>query len=110
MSKFLNRLTSSNDQIKTTRAKRAMTQAKFAQESKIRELTEKKMSLENEIEDITDLGPNSTYSLKPVGDDFNASQWVADLHQKKSALKMVELELEIAQETFNEWFEENEGK
>lgn len=58
-----------------------------------------------EISKLTDLAPDTSYSLKPGGDKFDAATWVEQLHKTKLKLSLKEIELKSAQEIVNEWFE-----
>ena len=60
--------------------------------------------IEREIERKCDFGPDTEYSLKVNKDDFDASDWVSELSQKKVDLRLKQIELEIDMDTYAELF------
>jgi hypothetical protein len=104
--KFIKELTLSGVDLKGKRASILSSQVTSAQTSLINDLKGKRDQLELKLEDLTDLAPKSTTSLKVGHKEFNATQWVREVHDTKVALEEAELELSIAEETFEEWFSE----
>lgn len=102
--KFVSRITASDSSIKESRAKNLEMTVKMEVEDLIRKLTKDKLALETEIEKLSDLAPDTTYSLRPGGKDFDARSWVTKLHQAKLDLKLKNIELEEAESILNEWF------
>jgi len=67
-------------------------------------LEKEKRSIEKEIINLTDIGPNSTTSLRIS--DINAEEWYSKLHALKLDLRLKEIEIEVAKEINKEWFED----
>jgi len=104
MSKFVNTLTASDKTIKKTRATNLELTVKMEAEDLVRRLTREKLSLIAKIDNLTDLGPDSTFSLRPGGKDFDASKWVSELHETTLDLDLKDVELEAAEAILSEWF------
>ena len=62
--------------------------------------------MENQILQVSDLAPTSELSLMVVQKDFKAIDWVTKLHKLKVEKANIEIELEIAKETYEEFFAE----
>jgi hypothetical protein len=71
-------------------------------------LKEEKRSIERKLLDLSDLYPESTLSLMVVKKDFDAEQWVQEVQAAKVSLKLNSVKLICAEETFKEWFTEEE--
>lgn len=102
---FISNLTKSNTEIKETRAKRIATQAEMAQDELVRSLKTRVLDLEAKLDDLEDLSPNSTMSLNPTRGEFKAKEWVCEMHDVKVQLANAKLELEIAQKTYDKYFQ-----
>lgn len=109
MNKFATTLSSSNDSIKEARAKSLADTTVLEVESFIQTLKREKNQLTNQINNLTDLAPENTYSLRPGSPNFNAAAWVKELHTTRMNLKLKAIELEEAQAIFDEWFATNEA-
>ena len=107
--KFITNLSASDSSIKETRAILLSKGASIAANGLVQRIESEKLALEMEISKLTDLAPDTSYSLKPGGDKFDAVKWVDDLHKTKLKLRLKEIELESAQEIVKEWFE-SDGK
>jgi hypothetical protein len=103
-SKFLSSLTESSSGIKEKRASILERSTELAMNTAIQEKQQKVNDLEIKIENLTDLSPENTYSLRPGNPDFNEKEWVKELLDSKLELKIAEMELEVAMETKEEWF------
>lgn len=101
---FVSTLTASDANIKATRAANLGELASIEASTLVQNLKREKLALENRIANMTDLAPDTTYSLKPGGDTFDAAKWVKDLHRASMDLKLKNIELEVAQGIYNEWF------
>lgn len=108
-SKFFRHLTKNSKEVTETRAKVIVRQAKTAQEKLLNNLKTDKENLELKLEELNDVFPNSTMTLK-VAEGFNAERWVEDIQNTKIALLNNQVELKAAEETFNEWFVEDSGE
>jgi phytoene dehydrogenase-like protein len=106
MSKFVKTLAASNDAIKETRAKMLADTTVLEVESFVQALKKEKLELQNKLANLTDLAPDNSYSLRPGSKDFNAKEWMLELHTTKMLIKLKDMELEVAQDIYNEWFGE----
>jgi len=102
--KFIQTLSASDASIKETRASILSQTASIEANTLVQNLTREKLALESKIARLTDLAPDTTYSLKPGGDDFNAAKWVKDLHSTRMELKLKQIELNEAEAIVAEWF------
>lgn len=84
------------------RAKIAVADLSDEGTSFVTRLEKEKRSIEKEIITLTDLGPNSTTSLRIA--NINAEDWYRDLHALKMDLRLKEIEIKVAKEINNEWF------
>jgi hypothetical protein len=110
MNKFAQTLSASNADIKTTRAQALAETTVLEVESFIQSLKREKLQLNNKLNQLTDLAPDNTYSLRPGSKDFDASRWVNELHETKMEIKLKTIELEVASEIRNEWFTSEDEK
>lgn len=111
MSKFAKMLSADSSATLGTRAKNLADSAVLEVESFIANLRKEKLQLNTKLNDLTDLAPENTYSLRPGSKDFNAAKWVAELHKTKMDIALKEVELKEAQAIYDEWFgEEVESK
>lgn len=106
MNKFAQTLSASNADIKSARAQALSESTVLEVESFIQNLKREKLQLGNKLNNLTDLAPDNTYSLRPGSKDFNASAWVKELHKTRMDLKLKTIELEEAEAIYNEWFAE----
>lgn len=109
MNKFVKQLTANESGIKTRRATIIGNQAKTAQDKLVLNLRSQKEELESRQSNLEDLGPDSTISLKPVGDNFDASAWVQEVQNTKVELLNIKIQLEVAEKTLSEWFVDEEA-
>ena len=104
MNKFVKNLTLSDTGIKAKRAGILGAQAKTAHEKLTLALRGEKEELESKLTQLEDLAPDTTTSLKPGGDNFDAGAWAEAMQDTKVALANKEVELKIAEATLEEWF------
>jgi hypothetical protein len=104
VNKFAKNLSASNADIKTTRAQSLADETVLEVETFVQTLKKEKLQLQNKLNNLTDLAPDNTYSLRPGSKDFNASKWVKELHSTKMDLKLKIIELEEAEAIYKEWF------
>ncbi len=102
--KFQKNLTKDNKNIKADRAAIISKSTSYAQESLLRGLQKQENDLETKLLNLSDLSPDSAYSLHPTKGNFNAEQWVADIHKTELDLSLVRIELAVAQATWDKWF------
>lgn len=108
--KFVSMLSASNADIKETRAKTLSENTVLEVDSFINNLKREKSQLATRLTNLTDLAPDNTYSLRPGSKDFNAAQWVKELHKTRMDIKLKEIELAEAQSIYDEWFKGTEAK
>lgn len=102
MSKFISTLTKSNKDIMKDRAENVGKKTALKQKALVDRLEGEVLDLEGKIQDLTDLAPESSTSLKPQ--DFDEENWVRNMQEYKVQLLNKRIELKIAQETQKEWF------
>lgn len=92
---------------KEIRGQRASLLSKDA-ERKMRKVVEAKEEqvedLEMKVLNLSDLGPDSTTTLKVTKSGFDAKSWAEQLIETKTQLQIATQELKIAEETYNEFF------
>lgn len=106
--KFVKQLTQDNKELKANRANRLAEEVATEVEALITEKKKAVHVLKAEIDDLTDLAPSNSYSLRPGKEGFNAGEWVNRLHECKMKLRIAEFELETALGIKKEWFSETE--
>ncbi len=104
MNKFASTLSASNADIKSQRATLVAESTSDEVDTLISVLRKEKRALESKLNNLTDLAPDNTYSLRPGSKDFDAAKWVKEYHQTKMDLKLKVIELETAEEIKKEWF------
>lgn len=90
------------------RAAQISTSAEIAQQNLVNKLKQDKTNVELRIAALTDLAPDSTDSLRPGSKDWDATKWVTDLQNAKQDLYQIDIQLKLAQETFDEYFTDKE--
>lgn len=106
--KFTNLIAANPDQTLQRRAAAIATSAEIAQQTIVNALKQKKTDLELKITNLTDFAPESKDSLRPGSKDWNAAQWAEDLQNAKQELHFVNIQLDIAQKTYDEYFKEQQ--
>lgn len=104
VNKFASTLSSSNAEIKATRAQSLADTTVLEVESFIQNLKKEKLQLANKLNNLTDLAPDNSYSLRPGNKDFNAQAWIKELHTTRMDLKLKAVQLDEAQAIYDEWF------
>lgn len=102
--KFIKNLITGDSGIKEKRAGIVAQQAENAQTKLLTRLKTEKSNLELKIDQLQDLSPTDSTSLKVGGDNFDPEVWVLEIHNAKVELATKEIELEIAQKSYDEWF------
>lgn len=110
MTKFLKMMSQNDSRALRQRAESINTQAAIAQKNLINQLTDKKVSLELKVQNLTDFAPETTQSLRPSTGDWNPSEWVKKLQDAKVALYEVQINLTIAEDTYKEFFEDEDDE
>ena len=110
MSKFAEKLSASNKDIKSDRAEMLAEEVALEVNQFVGNLKKERLSLKNKVNRLTDLAPDSKDSLRPANKDFDASQWVSELHDAKMKLKLKEISLKVATDIEKEWFSDSDEK
>lgn len=106
MKKFQQLISSNSNEALVRRAESITTGAEIAQQNLVNNLKQKKIEIELKIANLTDLAPEDTTSLRPGSKDWDAQKWVSDLQNAKQELYMVNMQLKLAEETYDEYFKE----
>ncbi len=106
MTKFESILTQNFSEIKRSRANLLCDSAKTTQEKLVNDKKAVVLKLKRAIDNLTDLAPSTITQLKL--DNFNAEEWVNKLQELRCELYEAEIELDIAQKTYDEFFVESE--
>ena len=109
ISKFEAQLGATDTDIKRQRGKIAAGKGTNAVSALITKLSNEKFELESALSKLSDLGPDSNVSLRPIDDSWNPAQWVNDLFSTKMKLRLKNIELEEAQSIMDEWFGDAEA-
>ena len=104
MGKFFKLMSQNDSNALKARAQQIDTQARIAQEEIIHKLKIEKTNVEMQIQGLTDFAPDTTDSLRPGVKGWNPNKWAADLQNAKTRLYEIGVELKIAEETFEEFF------
>lgn len=107
MNKFQS-LISTGNEVLARRAGNLSTTAEIAQQTLVNKLKVDKAQLEAKLMNLTDLAPNSTVSLRPGTENWDATNWAEELQSVKEQLYSVSIKLKLAEETYNEYFTELE--
>ena len=103
--KFQEMLTANSGTIKASRAKLIASSAEEAQSEIVRTIRKELRALEFKLLNLTDIAPESELSLMVVKKDFNAYQLFEDIQSTKVARLNKKVELQVAEETYSEWFD-----
>ena len=110
MNKFQNFLNSSNSSIKGVRSEIVSEDAKFAveevvrtEETALRELKKKQLSL-------TDMFPTSAFSTMVTKENFSPKDWAKDLLEVNVEIAIQEVRVKEARKIQQEWFSEIKEK
>ncbi len=106
MNKFERMLAADNKTIKAARAKIIAEDMKDAQEELIRVFEKEEKELRRALIKLSDVSPDSEFSLKVVKDNFDANSWVAQIQDAKVRLANNSVQLKLAKETYEEWFKD----
>jgi hypothetical protein len=107
MKKFQEIISDNTNASLKRRAAQISTSAEIAQQNLVNALKQEKTNIELKIAGLTDLAPDTTDSLRPGSKDWDAVKWVKDLQTAKQELYQIDIQLKLAQETFDEYFTEN---
>lgn len=106
MNKFTELISNTSNETLKKRAATLATAAEIAQNNLINDLKAKRVQLSLKLENLTDLAPDTNDSLRPGTKDWNAENWVAEVQNTKQEIYFLDIQLELAQETHEEFFAE----
>lgn len=104
MNKFALQLSKSNADIRSARAQSTAAQVEIEQQTLVNNLYRDLLSKRNELEDLFDLSPDSTTSLRSPNRGFNAAEWARKVQELKIDILELEVAHKLATETYTEWF------
>lgn len=104
MGKFLQMMSQNDSKALVARAGQINVQAKIAQQNIVQKLKNDIAEVEIEIQNLTDFAPDTTQSLRPGVKGWNPAKWASDLQDAKTRLYELNVELKIAEKTFEEFF------
>ena len=106
-SKFVTQLSRGNKQIKIDRARRIGEACSDAQVKLVMDVKSKIRNKQNRLDEMTDLSAdNQSTTTNLISKSFNADDFVKEINDLKVDIANLEVELEVAEETSNEWFAE----
>jgi hypothetical protein len=101
--KFASLLSADETAVKQSRAQNLSDQLLIEVTSLTASLTKELLLIDNEINRLTDLAPDSRDSLRPGGPDFNPAAWVAKMHALALDKREKQIELDVALALQKEW-------
>ena len=104
MGKFLQMMSQNDSKALAARASQINVQAKIAQQNIVQKLKNEIAEVEIDIQNLTDFAPDTTQSLRPGVKGWNPAKWASDLQDAKTRLYELNVELKIAEKTFEEFF------
>jgi len=110
MGKFLKMMSQNDSKALVARASQINTQAKIAQANIVQRLKNDIAEVEIEVQNLTDFAPDTTQSLRPGVRGWNPQKWAADLQDAKTRLYELKVELKIAEDTFKEFFGDDDDE
>lgn len=106
MNRFIKNLLANGEDVMKRRAKNIGEQAEIAYRGIIDQLLSKKRKLELKKDELTDLSPDTTNSLRPAGKEFDAVKWAQEIQTVSEEIWNIDQALSLAQENYKFFFEE----
>jgi hypothetical protein len=104
VNKFTQLISDNGDSVLKRRAGNLATTAEIAQQTLINDLKNKKATLELQLANLTDLAPNNKLDLTPSSESWDPNKWVTEVQNTKQQLYNLDIQLQLAEETYNEFF------
>ncbi len=104
--KFIKLISDNGNGTLIRRAETISTAAEVAQQNIVNQLKQQKSQLEMKVINLTDFAPETTDSLRPGDKDWDAAKWAKELQETKEQLYDINIQLNIAEDTYNEFFKE----
>lgn len=108
MGKFLNLMSQNDSRTLKARASQLDVQANIAYTNIVQNLKNEIANVEIQIQNLTDFAPDSTQSLRPGTTNWDPQKWAQSLQAAKTRLYELNIELKIAENTYKEFFGEDE--
>jgi len=109
MSKFQSLLKQSGKAVRSARAVLIEENAKYEAEELLRKKRDELRKLKMQENEMTDFYPESEFTLRVTKKHFDAKQWFVDLCELQLKIANTEIEIEIVEKAFNEWFGETKS-
>lgn len=106
MNKFTQMISSNGNETLIRRAKNIATNAEIAQKTLLNQLIQKKTTLQLQLDTTMDLAPKNSQDLTVASGDWNPETWVTEIQNIKQELYSIEIQIKLAQETYDEFFKE----
>jgi len=81
---------------------------KLEQSTLITNLTRDIMESKSQLDTVLDIGPDESTSMRPTAKDFNAAHFVGQVQSLRVKIVELEVQLEIAQQTSDDWASEDD--
>ena len=81
---------------------------KLEQNTLITNLTRDIMESKSQLDAVLDIGPDESTSMRPTAKDFNAAHFVGQVQSLRVKIVELEVQLEIAQQTSDDWASEDD--
>lgn len=104
LSKFMKSVTATGNDALLKRGSQLEIKGKNAQRKLIIDLEDQINQINYTLEDLNDMGPETNDSLRPGNKDWNADNWVQTIQDLKFKKTVLEQNLVIAKETYQEYF------
>lgn len=104
VNKFTQLISDNGDSVLKRRAGNLATTAEIAQQTLINDLKNKKATLELQLANLTDLAPNNKLDLTPSSESWDPNKWVTEVQNTKQQLYNLDIQLQLAEATYNEFF------
>jgi hypothetical protein len=104
VNKFTQLISDNGDSVLKRRAGNLATTAEIAQQTLINDLKNKKATLELQLANLTDLAPNNKLDLTPSSENWDPNKWVTEVQNTKQQLYNLDIQLQLAEATYNEFF------
>lgn len=96
-------LSPDTNSIRLRRAESLVKKIGLEQRALINNLEREETDLASKLDDLADLAPNDTTSLRFGEKDFDAAKWVGEVQSTKERLETTKFKLKIARETLAEF-------
>lgn len=103
-SKFLNVLGKNVKEIKGARAVIIGEDAEAAASTLVRDLKDNLRKLRSRLLTLEDINANAAFTTNPVKENFDAGAWIRQMHSLRLEILDTEIELDMAEKIYDEWF------